>query len=181
VGSNVTIWHYVQIREHAIIGDNVIIGSYVYIGAHVVIGSNVKIQVGAKIFNGITIEDGVFIGPGVCFCNDTYPRAINSQGALRDQDEWNISKTLVRYGCSIGANATVLPGVVIGRFSMVGASATVVQNVADYGLIVGNPGKLIGYVCTCGHRLQKDNTHNSFYCSLCNKQYVLTGETLEET
>lgn len=180
LGKKVKVWHFVQIREHASIGNNTTIGSYSYIGANVIIGNNVKIQVNAKIFKGVTIEDGVFIGPAVCFCNDKYPRAISPSGNLNGANDWEVLRTKVCYGASIGANATILPGIIIGKFSMVGAGTTVIRDVPDYRIVVGNPGTLIGYVCACGFPLRDSLSKKTVFCSRCNKHYIFSGDTLEE-
>lgn len=153
IGNRTRIWHWTQVLRGSIIGDETIIGKGCYIDADVRIGSRVKIQSNVSVFHGVTIEDGVFVGPHVCFTNDKTPRAINPDGTLKSAADWTVSPTLVRYGASIGANATVVCGVTIGRFAMVAAGAVVTRDVPDYGLAVGNPAHLVGYVCPCGRRL----------------------------
>ena len=143
LGAGARVWHWTQVREGAVIGAESIVGKGCYIDADVRIGSRVKIQSNVSVFHGVTVEDGVFIGPHVCFTNDKAPRAITPDGALKGADDWTVSETLVCYGASIGANATVVCGVTIGRFAMVAAG----------GLVMGNPARLVGYVCACGQRL----------------------------
>ena len=171
IGEGTSIWHQCQIRERARIGQNCILGKGVYVDAGVIVGSNVKIQNYVSIFDGVTIEDGVFIGPHVCFTNDNLPRAINPNGTLKAADEWEAGDILVKYGASLGANATLLPEVTVGRWAMVGSGAVVTRDVPDYGLVVGNPARLIGFVCPCGHRLAAGGTEGSVMhatCSDCN-------------
>lgn len=178
VGAGTEIWHQAQVRENATIGANCIVGKGVYIDINVTIGSNVKIQNGALIYNGATIEDGVFIGPYACLTNDKVPRAITRTGHLKKSADWKKGKILVQYGASIGAGAVVLPNVVIGRFAMIGAGAVVTKSVPDHGLVIGNPAKLVGYVCKCGETLiEKSQQDESklMQCESCGLGYKLHG------
>ena len=180
IGDNAKIWNWVQIRENAEIGENTIISKSVYIDSGVKIGRNVKIQNNVSVYHGVNIEDGVFIGPHVCFTNDKYPRSINPDGTLKGDDDWQVSETVVKYGSSIGANATILPGIVIGRFAMIGSGAIVTKDVPDNGLVVGAPGKLIGYVCDCGIKLVKELTRgklSTYQCPKCGRE-IEAGEEL---
>ena len=173
IGENVRIWNWVQVREDAEIGDNTIISKSVYIDFGVKIGKNVKIQNNVSIYHGVTIEDGVFVGPHVCFTNDKYPRAINPDGSQKGADDWEVSKTIVKYGSSIGANSTVLPGITIGRFAMIGSGAIVTRDVPDNGLVLGAPAKLIGYVCECGVKLIKEQARGKlsiYQCPKCGRE-----------
>ena len=170
IGDNTHIWHHAQVREGAIIGNCCIIGKGVYIDVNVQIGNNVKIQNYALLYRGAIIRDGVFIGPAVSLANDKVPRAITSDGRLKGIDDWEANQTVVCYGASIGAGVILLPGVIIGRFAMIGAGALVTEDVPDLGLIIGHPGRLVGYVCQCGQRLTE-----SFLCTACHKQYSLEG------
>jgi len=160
IGKNVSAWNQAQIREDAVIGDNCILSKNVYVDKGVIIGKNVKIQNNVSIYYGATIEDGVFIGPHVCFINDKNPRAINKDGSLKEQaaigksKDWDVAKTTVKYGASIGANSTIL-AVKIGEFALVGAGSVVTQDVPDFGLVFGNPAVLRGFVCYCGRKLEK--------------------------
>ena len=132
IGECSKIWHYAQIREGVTLGENCVVGKGVYIDFDVSIGSNVKIQNGALIYHGVTIEDGVFIGPYVCFCNDKFPRAINSNGILKNKDDWGVGTVLVKYGASLGAGAIIVPSVTIGRFAMIGAAIGVTLMVVGH-------------------------------------------------
>lgn len=156
IGRDTQVWHQAQIREEAIIGCNCIIGKNVYIDFGVIIGDNAKVQNNSSIYRGAIIEDGVLVGPHVCLLNDKFPRAINASGGLKIDDDWDVGRVLVKYGASLGAGAIILPNVVVGRFAMVGAGAVVTKDVPDYGLVVGNPAKLVGYVDKAGKRLRHD-------------------------
>jgi acetyltransferase-like isoleucine patch superfamily enzyme len=165
IGAGTRIWHYAQIREGVVIGQNCVIGKNVYIDFGVSIGDNVKIQNDVLVYHGLTIEDGVFIGPQACLTNDRYPRAITPDGHLKGANDWVVSPTLVRYGASIGASATILAGLTIGRFAMVGAGAVVTHSVLDHGLVLGVPARFAGYVCQCGRPLEQ--IQGSWRCGSC--------------
>ncbi|MBE3561935.1 MAG: N-acetyltransferase [Ktedonobacteraceae bacterium] len=153
VGAGTRIWRQAHVRSHAQVGEQCNIGKGVYIESHVHIGSRVKIQNHVSLFEGVTIEDGVFIGPHVCFTNDLYPRAITPDGKLKTADDWQVTPTLVQYGASIGANATIICGVTIGEFALIGAGSVVTKDVPPYMLVVGNPARPRGYVCKCARLL----------------------------
>ncbi len=152
IGKGVVIWHGAQIAKNAKVGDETIIGNNVYVDSHVVIGKRCKIQSGASIFCGVTIGDGVFVGPHVCFTNDKSPRAIDRRGRLKMSADWSITKTKVMRGASIGANSTIVAGVRIGKYAMIGAGSVVTKNVPDFALAFGNPTKISGYVDKEGKR-----------------------------
>jgi len=154
IGENSQIWVGAQVREEVVMGDNCIISKGAYIDKAVKIGSNVKIQNNVSVYSGVTIEDGVFIGPHVCFTNDRQPRAINPDGSLKSADDWDVSKTLVKKGASIGANTTILPGITIGEFAMIGAGSVVTKDVQDYELVIGNPAKHAGFVDKEGKKVR---------------------------
>jgi acetyltransferase-like isoleucine patch superfamily enzyme len=156
IGNGTKIWQHCQVREDAVIGENCILSKSVYIDVGVRIGSNVKIQNGVSVYSGVTLEDGVFCGPHCVFTNDRHPRAINSDGTLKRADDWLRSETRVQMGASIGAHATIVCGVTIGRWAMVGAGAVVTRDVPDYGLVYGNPARLRGWVCPCGEKLDEE-------------------------
>jgi len=141
LSENVKVWHGVQIREGAQIGDNCILGKNVYIDSNVKIGKNCKIQNNVSIFHGVTIEDGVFVGPHVCFCNDKHPRAINADGSLKSDADWEVSQVLVKKGAALGANSTILPGVTIGAWATIGAGSVVTKDVAAKTTVIGNPAR----------------------------------------
>lgn len=145
IGENTKIWNLAQVREGAKIGSNCILSKNVYIDTGVTIGNNVKVQNNVNVYNGVTVEDDVFLGPSMTFTNDMFPRATNAN--------WAITETLVEKGASIGANATIVCGVTIGAYSMVGAGSVVTKDVPPHALVVGNPAKKIGNVCRCGVRV----------------------------
>jgi UDP-2-acetamido-3-amino-2,3-dideoxy-glucuronate N-acetyltransferase len=154
IGKNTKVWNQSQIRENASIGGNCILGKNVYIDHDVKIGDNVKIQNNALIYFGSTIEEGVFIGPNVCLTNDKAPRAITPDNKLKASEDWNVDKIMVKKGTSIGAGSIVLPGVVIGKFAMIGAGSVVTQDVPDYALVYGNPAKVRGKVDKSGNKVE---------------------------
>jgi UDP-2-acetamido-3-amino-2,3-dideoxy-glucuronate N-acetyltransferase len=153
IGEGTKIWQHCQVREDAHLGQNCILSKGVYIDAGVRIGNNVKIQNGISVYHGVTLEDGVFCGPHCVFTNDKRPRSINPDGTLKSGADWQVSETLVRLGASIGAHATLICGVTIGQWAMIGAGAVVTKSVPDYGLVIGNPARLVGFVCPCGEKL----------------------------
>jgi acetyltransferase-like isoleucine patch superfamily enzyme len=167
IGEGTRIWHQAQVRDGAAIGRNCIVGKGVYVDFDVVIGDNVKIQNGAQLYHGVTLEDGVFVGPLACLTNDRFPRAITPDGHLKAADDWEVGPILVRRGASIGAGAIVLPGVTIGCFALVAAGAVVTTSVPDHGLVMGVPARLVGYVCTCGRRMEQAD--GIWRCSHCGE------------
>lgn len=147
IGEDSRIWHWAQVREGSRVGQNCVIGKDVYIDADVVIGDGCKIQNFATLYRGVTIGDDVFIGPHACFTNDLRPRA--------DSLDWEVIPTTVEDGASVGANATILCGITIGRRAMVAAGAVVTKDVPPHALVAGVPAKVIGWVCDCGHTLDR--------------------------
>lgn len=147
VGENVTIYHPEQVNLYGCkIGDGTKIGSFVEIRKDVQIGKNVKIQAFAFIPEGVNISDNVFIGPHVCFTNDMYPKAVNSDGSAMSEDDWQRIGTKVEEGANIGANATIICGVTINKYALVGAGAVVTKDVPAYAIVAGSPAKIIGDV-----------------------------------
>ena len=147
IGSGTAIWHQAQVRERAHIGRDCNLGKGVYLDPDVVLGNNVKVQNYVSIYHGVTIEDGVFCGPHCVFTNDKRPRAVNPNGLPKAADDWELIPTRVKRGASIGANAVIVCGVTIGAWAMIGSGAVVSRDVPDYGLVMGNPARLNGFVC----------------------------------
>lgn len=135
IGENTNIWQYCVVFPEARIGSNCNICAFVLIENDVIIGNNVTIKSGVQIWDGITIEDNVCVGPNVTFTNDKFPKSKNP--------DWELKKTLIKEGASIGANSTVLPGIEIGRNSLIGAGSVVTKNVPDNELWIGNPAKFV--------------------------------------
>ena len=154
IGKGTLVWNNVQVRENARIGKDCILGKNVYVDHDVVIGDKVKVQNNSSVYYGVRLEDGVFVGPDVCFTNDKNPRAINPDGSFEKPQDWRLAKTLVKKGASIGGNATILPGIKIGKWALIGAGAVVTRNVPDFGIVVGNPAKLIGFANEEGEKVK---------------------------
>ncbi|MCP5178524.1 MAG: N-acetyltransferase [Pseudomonadales bacterium] len=153
IGSGAKIWNYAQIREGATIGSETVIGKNVYVDFDVPVGARCKVQNNCSLYHGASIEDGVFIGPHVVLTNDKKPRAINADGSLKGADDWVLGRIHICYGASIGANSTILPGVTIGRFALVGAGSVVTRDVPAHALVSGNPARVIGWVDASCNRL----------------------------
>jgi len=180
IGEGTSIWHQCQIREDVHIGSNCILGRGVYVDFGVHLGNNVKVQNYVSIYHGVEIEDGVFVGPHVCFTNDNLPRAINPDGSLKATDDWELGRVVVKHGAALGANATILPKVVIGEWALVGSGAVVTKDVPPHGLVAGNPARLLGFVCACGNRLQEGAvTDNQMHarCPHCGEETPIPLET----
>ena len=178
IGPGTSVWNQAQVRDGARIGSNCVLGKNAYVDAGVQIGDRVKIQNNVSVYQGVTIEDGVFVGPHVCFTNDKVPRAINRDGSAKTDADWEVSPTLVRRGAALGANSTILPGVSIGRWAMVGSGSVVTRDVLDYELVVGNPARRIGTACPCGEPLRDADDGSPFEgdCPRCGDRMPPTGE-----
>ncbi|MFP4476448.1 MAG: Gfo/Idh/MocA family oxidoreductase [Desulfatibacillaceae bacterium] len=159
VGKGAKIWHFSHILKGSVIGGGTNIGQNVVVGPDVSVGQGCKIQNNVSVYKGVTLEDHVFCGPSMVFTNVFNPRA-----AIPRMDQ--VRPTLVRKGTTIGANATIVCGITLGRYSFVGAGAVVVRNVRDHALVVGNPARRIGWMCECGERLGDD-----LACVACDRAY----------
>jgi UDP-2-acetamido-3-amino-2,3-dideoxy-glucuronate N-acetyltransferase len=177
IGEGTKIWHFCHVMSRSKIGRRCNIGQNVVISPDVVIGDNVKIQNNVSVYTGVELEDDVFCGPSMVFTNVVNPRSHVSR-----KDEYR--KTLVKKGASIGANATVVCGNTIGRYAFIGAGAVVTKDVPDYALIVGNPGRIAGWMCQCGIKLdlqRNAETGKQTICSACGKKYEMNGGQVVET
>lgn len=168
IGEGTKIWHFSHVMKNAKIGKNCNIGQNVVISPDVVLGQNVKIQNNVSVYTGVICEDDVFLGPSMVFTNVVNPR---SHVIRRDQYQ----QTLVKKGASIGANAVILCGNDIGRFSFIGAGAVITKDVPDYALVVGNPGRIVGWMCYCGIRLDFQDSSDT-KCTACGKEYTMIND-----
>ncbi len=156
------------------IGSECIVGKGAYVDKDVHIGNRCKLQNGVFVFHGFTVEDGVFLGPGVMLLNDKNPRAINPDGSLKDDSNWEVSEGVVGRGASVGGGAVVLPGVRIGRMALVGAGAVVTKDVPERAIVVGNPARPVGWACDCGHKLEPGDA-GRHRCPSCGREYEITA------
>lgn len=179
LGPGTRVWHEVQVREGAVLGRNCILGKGAYVDFGVRIGDNVKVQNRASVYHGVTLENGVFVGPHVVFTNDRLPRAINSDGSLKSDADWEVGEILVKEGASLGAASVIVAGVTIGRFALVGAGSVVTRDVPDFGLVYGNPARLEGYVCENGHRAEDTGEQRDggtlYRCPTCGREVIVGG------
>jgi len=148
IGAGTKIWHFSHVQTGAIIGENCTLGQNVNVANNVIIGDNVKVQNNVSIYEGVELEDYVFCGPSMVFTNIKIPR---SEFPQRGSEHY--SKTLIKKSASIGANATIICGITIGEYALIGSGAIVTKDVPDYALVVGNPAKIIGWVNEKGARL----------------------------
>lgn len=166
IGSGTRIWHFTHISKGAVIGDGCSLGQNVFIGDKVLIGNNVKIQNNVSVYEGVILEDDVFCGPSMVFTNVYNPRS-----HVKRKHEYRT--TLVKHGATIGANATIICGVTLGEFSFIGAGSVVKSDVRAYEMIVGVPGKHVGWMCECGIRLTEEPANKSLVCGTCGLKYIL--------
>jgi UDP-2-acetamido-3-amino-2,3-dideoxy-glucuronate N-acetyltransferase len=170
VGPRTRVWAFAQVLTGARIGADCKVGGHAFVEGGVVVGNGVTIKNGVQLFSGVTVEDEVFLGPGAVFTNDASPRAPYPKGPTG----WRATR--VGRGATVGANATVLSGLTIGCWAMVGAGSVVTGDVAGHGIVVGNPARQTGWACRCGQSLPDD-----LACTACGRSWRLAaGGTLEE-
>src|SRR5437868_7297088 len=150
IGAGTRIWHFSHVMPKATIGENCIIGQNVYVDNNAIVGNGVKIQNNVSVYNGVVLEDGVFVGPSAVFTN-----VINPRSFIERKTEFK--KILVKKGATIGANATIVCGISIGEYALIGAGAVVTKDVIPYALMVGNPARQKGWVSEQGYTLKFDN------------------------
>jgi UDP-2-acetamido-3-amino-2,3-dideoxy-glucuronate N-acetyltransferase len=170
VGEGTTVWHVSHILKNSRIGKNCRIGQNVVIGPKVSIGNGVKIQNNVSVYEGVTLQDDVFCGPSMVFTN-----VVNPRSEIRRMEE--LRPTLVRKGATLGANSTIVCGITVGQYAFIGAGAVVVKDVPDFALVVGNPAKVIGWMCVCGNRIEVVAAKNGAgLCRTCQRRYRIEGE-----
>lgn len=169
IGDNTKIWHFCHIQSGAIIGENCSLGQNVNVANGVIVGKGCKIQNNVSLYEGVQLDDYVFCGPSCVFTNDLTPRAKYPKGKA------GYLKTFVKEGASIGANATIVCGHTIGRWSLIASGAVVTRDVLDHALVGGVPARQMGWVCECGEVLSTDLT-----CKKCSRAYQQCDEGLRE-
>jgi acetyltransferase-like isoleucine patch superfamily enzyme len=170
IGIGTRIWQFCVVYAGAKIGDNCNICAHVLIEGDVVVGNNVTIKSGVQLWDGVSVEDNVFIGPNATFTNDQLPRTKRYGPA-------GMLHTKLKYGCSVGANATLLPGILIGEYALVGAGSVVSKDVLPHALVKGNPAKQSDWVCCCAKKLRFVDC----IAECCGNRYQLVGKRLEVT
>jgi UDP-2-acetamido-3-amino-2,3-dideoxy-glucuronate N-acetyltransferase len=165
IGADTKIWHFSHVMSNCVIGKKCNLGQNVVVSPQVSLGNNVKVQNNVSIYSGVVCEDDVFLGPSMVFTNILNPRS-----AVIRRDQY--IQTLVKKGASIGANATIICGIEIGKYALIGAGAVVTKNVPDYALLIGNPAKQTGWVSEYGHKLSF-NPDGTAICPESQQQYQL--------
>lgn len=173
IGSGTKIWHFSHIMTGCKIGSNCNLGQNVVVSPEVVLGNNVKVQNNVSIYTGVICEDDVFLGPSMVFTN-----VVNPRSAVIRRDQY--VETLVQKGATIGANATIVCGNKIGKFSFIGAGAVVTREVKPYALVVGNPSRQVGWMSEYGHRLEF-NSEGLALCPESGEEYRLDEEMVTKT
>lgn len=172
IGAGTKIWHFCHIMAHAKIGEGCSFGQNVMVASDVVLGNNVKVQNNVSIYTGVTCEDDVFLGPSMVFTNVVNPRShVNRRGQY--------AKTIVKKGASIGANATIVCGHDIGAFAFIGAGTVITKDVPAYALMVGNPGRQIGWMSAYGHRLHFDEAGFAT-CPESGERYQIVNNSVKK-
>lgn len=171
IGKATKIWHFSHIMKNCVIGEYCSLGQNVVVSPDCVIGNNVKIQNNVSVYTGVILEDDVFCGPSMVFTN-----VINPRSQVVRKHEYQ--RTLVKQGASIGANATVVCGITLGRYCFIGAGSVVTRDVPDYAMVYGNPARLRGWMCSCGIKLEMvtgKDTSETRQCKTCGRSYSREG------
>ncbi|MDD2393039.1 MAG: acyltransferase [Eubacteriales bacterium] len=169
IGDDTKVWHFSHIQKGAVIGKACSLGQNVNVSNNVRIGDHVKIQNNVSVYEGVELEDHVFCGPSMVFTNDLTPRSKYPKGPE------GYKKTLIKYGASIGANATIVCGNTIGEWAMIAAGSVVTKDVPPYALMAGIPARQIGWVCECGKPFK-----DSLKCNVCSREYILEEGNLRQ-
>jgi UDP-2-acetamido-3-amino-2,3-dideoxy-glucuronate N-acetyltransferase len=168
IGAGTKVWHFCHISQGARIGRNCTLGQNVFVGRNVHIGNNCKIQNNVSVYEGVALEDDVFCGPSMVFTNVDTPRSAYPRGAQ------GFLNTLVKRGCTIGANATIVCGITLGEHAFIGAGSVVTKDVPSYALVYGTPARIQGWMCECGTRLVFEQGRS--VCSACGRVYKQVAE-----
>ena len=167
IGESTRIWAFAHVMKNARIGRHCNIGEHCYIEQGATLGNNVTVKNGVSVWAGVTVEDDVFLGPNCVLTNDPNPRAYIKKSAD------SLVETLIRSNATIGANATIVCGVTIGRYAFIGAGAVVIRSVPDFALVVGNPARQIGWMCVCAQRIPMTAVQDVLSCPNCQSDYRL--------
>jgi len=168
IGQGTKIWHNSQVLKGAEIGENCSIGHNCFISSRAKLGKGVKMQSNTDVWDFVELEDYVFVGPSAVFTNDSNPRAKYPKSEYPEYGKW--LPTLIGEGTTVGANATIICGITIGKWAFIGAGAVVARNVSDYALVIGTPARQIGWMCECGNKIEFEG--NKAICKICKKEYT---------
>ena len=172
IGEGTRIWHFCHVMPRAVIGNRCNIGQNVFIDNNVTVGNGVKIQNNVSLYNGVMVEDDVFLGPSMVFTNVINPRSFVER-------KTEFKPTYLRKGCTVGANATLVCGVEVGAYALIGAGAVIIRDVPAYALMVGNPARQIGWISRTGEKLHFDAEGKAF-CAAEGKYYILSESGIRE-
>lgn len=167
IGEGTRLWAFVNVQKGAVIGKNCNVCDGCFVEKGAVVGDRVTLKNGVNVFEGVTLENDVFVGSHTVFINDRYPRSHKA--------DWVLEPVQVRQGATLGSNTTILCGITIGQYALTGAGSVVTRDVSPHGIVTGNPARLVGYACRCGHKLGKDLS-----CS-CGQKYILEQGQLKTT
>lgn len=174
IGKGTKIWHFCHIMSGAQVGENCVFGQNVFVGGRAKIGNNVHIQNNVSVYDLVVLEDNVFCGPSMVFTNVINPRS----EIRRNIDEFR--PTIVKQGATIGANATVVCGHTIGQCAFIGAGSVVTKDIPDYALVYGNAGKIVGWMCRCGEKLDFGGNDSIAECNKCKERYEKHGLVVKQ-
>ena len=170
IGDGTKIWHFSHVMKSSKIGENCNIGQNVVVSPDVILGNNVKVQNNVSIYSGVICEDDVFLGPSMVFTNILNPRS-----AINRRDKY--VQTIVKKGATIGANATIICGKILGEYCLIGAGAVVTKNIPNFALVIGNPARQTGWMSMYGHKLVFDN-NNKAICPEGGETYILENNSV---
>jgi len=176
IGKGTKVWNNSQVRKGAQIGEDCVIGHNCFVDSTAKLGKGVKLESNVDVWDLVTLEDYVFAGPSAVFTNDLNPRAKYPKKEYPQYGKW--LPTLVKEGATIGANATIVCNNIIGKWAMIGAGAVVTKDVSDYALVVGNPARVVGWVCECGNKIEFDN--DKAVCQTCQRKYIKEQDNVKQ-